>query len=455
MLMHNANPSPDASEWALSDDLNQNCICLQPDATRLRDEIERDPALSGLSSRMAIAQPHLFSNNVVFVSDATQWAITRAVESIERVMELPAYQAMALAHAPPIAQQAYGPRGVFMGYDFHVDTRSADVPSPKLIEINTNAGGALLSAALARSHLPCCDAMQLAMQPNTEQGALDALEQTFFDMFQQEWKLQRGHTSLKTLRTIAIVDDSPEAQYLAPEFALFRHMFAQRGVQAVVADASELRLVNGRLRHGEMDIDLVYNRLTDFDLSLPGHLPLHQAYADGGTVVTPHPHAHALRANKRNLIALSNDELLRGWGVKDADRQVLRGTIPSAQAVTRERADALWTQRRELFFKPVSGYGGKAAYRGDKLTRRVWEGILSGDFIAQALVPPGERVVLVDGITTHLKYDIRAYTYNAKIQLLAARTYSGQTTNFRTPGGGFAPVLVVPAASTSPKSVEP
>jgi hypothetical protein len=31
------------------------------------------------------------------------------------------------------------------------------------------------------------------------------------------------------------------------------------------------------------------------------------------------------------------------------------------------------------------------------------------------------------------------------VQLLAARTYQGQTTNFRTEGGGFAPVLQVPA----------
>ena len=31
------------------------------------------------------------------------------------------------------------------------------------------------------------------------------------------------------------------------------------------------------------------------------------------------------------------------------------------------------------------------------------------------------------------------------IQLVAARLYAGQTTDFRTPGGGFAPVFVVSA----------
>jgi hypothetical protein len=32
--------------------------------------------------------------------------------------------------------------------------------------------------------------------------------------------------------------------------------------------------------------------------------------------------------------------------------------------------------------------------------------------------------------------------------LIIARLYQGQTTNFRTPGGGFAQVLVVPCLDT-------
>jgi hypothetical protein len=34
--------------------------------------------------------------------------------------------------------------------------------------------------------------------------------------------------------------------------------------------------------------------------------------------------------------------------------------------------------------------------------------------------------------------------YRGRVQLISARLYQGQTTNFRTPGGGFAPVLTVP-----------
>jgi hypothetical protein len=61
--------------------------------------------------------------------------------------------------------------------------------------------------------------------------------------------------------------------------------------------------------------------------------------------------------------------------------------------------------------------------------------------------PPADQtgaVVEVDGAESDLKLDLRAYVYRGAIQLLAARLYAGQTTNFRTPGGGFAPVFVAP-----------
>ncbi len=437
----------------IADALNHGCMCKTLDVDQLRKELERDPSLQGLASGIATAQPHLFSNSVVFLSQSTYQAIKTAITAIERVMQLPAYQALALKNAPAIAQTAFGPLGAFMGYDFHVDTSQSPPKGPQLIEINTNAGGALLNAALARAHRACCTPMAAAMNTYVN---LDALEQTFFDMFMNEWRLQRGNAPLKT---IAIVDDTPDAQYLAPEFALCRQMFEQRGVKAIITDPQALQWRGGQLWHhsatgdtsSDTLIDLVYNRLTDFDLSAPTHQALHDAYMAGGnagaTVVTPYPHAHALRANKQHLITLSDDALLTSWGVASSDRTSLSGSIPATQRVTRDHADALWAQRKQLFFKPVAGYASKAAYRGDKLTKRVWEEILAGnwgDFIAQAIAPPGQRLVNVDGVATDLKFDIRAYTYDGQIQLLAARTYNGQTTNFRTEGGGFSPVVVLP-----------
>jgi hypothetical protein len=106
--------------------------------------------------------------------------------------------------------------------------------------------------------------------------------------------------------------------------------------------------------------------------------------------------------------------------------------------------DMLWAERKKLFFKPNSGYGSKGAYRGEKLTKRVFGEILQSDYVAQQFAPPGERSVrLNDGEVVPLKYDVRCYVYGGQTQLVAARFYQGQTTNFRTPGGGFALVRVV------------
>jgi len=90
-------------------------------------------------------------------------------------------------------------------------------------------------------------------------------------------------------------------------------------------------------------------------------------------------------------------------------------------------------------------------YRGAKLTKRAWADIANGTYVAQALVPPTVRTVTLAGGTVTLKYDLRMFSYDAKPILLAARVYQGQTTNFRTEGGGFAPAFVVSSAASGSK----
>jgi hypothetical protein len=71
----------------------------------------------------------------------------------------------------------------------------------------------------------------------------------------------------------------------------------------------------------------------------------------------------------------------------------------------------------------------------------VWRQIVAGDYVAQEFVPPGERMIEIGAARELRKTDIRLFTYDARILLAAARLYQGQATNFRTPGGGFAPVF--------------
>lgn len=115
--------------------------------------------------------------------------------------------------------------------------------------------------------------------------------------------------------------------------------------------------------------------------------------------------------------------------------------IPRTELLTAQNRTALWENRRKLFSKPAAGHGSKATYRGDKLTKRVWQKLSVGTYVAQASVSPSERHLADVRTEPPLKIDIRVSAYAGAINQVAARLYRGQTTNFRTPGSGFVPVL--------------
>jgi hypothetical protein len=316
--------------------------------------------------------------------------------------------------------------GVFYGYDFHLDEQGVH-----LIEINTNAGGGFLNAVLI-------DSQRDAGLPG-KAVAEENLEQIFLAMFRNEWRLARGDAPLNA---IAIVDGQPETQYMYPEFMLAKAMFERAGIAAYIVDPSALQAREDGLYLDGEKIDLVYNRLTDF--SLQQHPALMRAYASGRVVLTPNPAHYARYADKRNLARLSDAAGLRALGASDPDIAALQAGVPQTIAVRPDMEEKLWQERKNLFFKPNSGYGSKGAYRGEKLTKRVFGEILQSDYVAQKLAPPGERAVCVnDAEAVLLKYDVRCYVYDGQIQLVAARLYQGQTTNLRTSGGGFALVRLV------------
>lgn len=416
--------------------LNSGCFCISLDADVLKREFETDAGTRSLYPLVVEKSPHMFAATPVFVSRDQLDRMAAVVRAAQMVISLPAYREAVLEGAPQVAHfDAGGARGVFLSYDFHVTDGG-----PKLIEINTNAGGALLNAALARAQRACCPEIA---DLTTGPVALEALDQTFMAMFFAEWRLARGS---RDLRRIAIVDDTPQTQYLYPEFILFQQLFRRYGVEAVIADPAALRLHNNVLWHGDEPVDLVYNRLTDFMLEQPAHAMLRDAYLNSAIVLTPNPRVHALYANKRNLSVLSDSERLRSFGVSEDIARTLLSGIPKTEIVDASKADRLWSERRKLFFKPAAGFGSKAAYRGDKLTRRVWGQILAGDYVAQTLEPPGERLIADHQAVHALKFDVRNYVYDGAVQFITARLYQGQTTNFRTPGGGFAPVFTDSAA---------
>lgn len=410
--------------------LNRDCFCLSLDEAALSHALETELGTPGLYALTKERCPYLFCAQPVFVSKAHIRKMQAVIDAVETVVQSQAWREQVLGSASAIVKHdPRGAKGVFMGYDFHIG-----VDAIGLIEINTNAGGALLNAALARAQRACCpDVSRLLLPARTTQSP----EQVIVTMFQLEW---RSTGQSRPLATVAIVDEHPTEQYLYPEFLLFKQLFQRHGINAFIAAPEQLVFDNGALSFEGQAIDLVYNRLTDFLLEQPASMALRKAYLDDAVVLTPHPQAYALYANKRNLALLSNADSLTSLGLSEAVQQVLLAGIPCTEVVDPTKASRLWAERKNLFFKPATGYGSKAAWRGDKITKRVWGEILEGDYVAQALVPPGERHGAGEVTPLVFKYDLRNYVYDGTVQWVAARLYQGQTTNFRTPGGGFAPV---------------
>jgi hypothetical protein len=422
---------------------NRDCECVSADVPALQQRLDATLGGAGLSGPVAESHPHLFSATPVFLARDHARQMQRVIAAVGAVARLPGYREEVLARAPPIARPAPAHPGVFFGFDFHINAEG-----PKLIEINTNAGGALLNIEMRREQQACCEPASPYLRDGASAGAL---ESAVADMFRHEWRLARD---AQPLRTIAIVDDAPAAQYLFPEFLLMRKLFAAQGLNAIIVDARELAVDAGTLRWQGQPIDLVYNRSTDFYFDEPVHAALAEAYAHDLAVITPHPHAHALYSNKRNLVTLSDEGLLRAMNATPGDIETLLTSIPRTRLVT-GGDESWWKDRKQWFFKPASGFGSRGTYRGDKLTRRAFGDVMRGDYIAQLIAPPGER--RRGSSPDRFKLDVRSYAYDGVQQLLAARLYQGQTTNFRSAGGGFAPVYVLdevaPQGSSGPADI--
>lgn len=417
----------------LADALNRSCHCINVDRDALQETLEARFGKRGAYARLRESHPNLLADAPVFVSRNHIARMQAVIDAVEQLVALPRYRNTVLDWAPDIARAAPGAYGVFFGYDFHLTK-----DGPRLIEINTNAGGALLLLHLAGAQQACCAEVEQFIV-----GAVDLgnVEDTFVRMFRDELDAVRPGTEL---RRIAIVDENPQAQYLSPEFELFRELFATQGIDALIAGPADLHFTDGRLLAGDRVVDLVYNRLTDFYLQAQASRSLGEACRNGYAVFTPGPGAHALYANKRNLTLLCNPHALRQTGAGDEMVDILSQATPRTELVGPDNADELWARRKQLYFKPACGFGSRGTYKGAKLTKKTWASILETNYVAQELVPPSERLLVADGEQRAMKVDIRCFVYRGEIQLLGARMYRGQTTNFRTDGGGLAAVFTTP-----------
>jgi hypothetical protein len=357
--------------------------------------------------------------------------IRRTVELLFGIAHSKSYQAVVDAGVDPVATHEPENFGVLMGYDFHLTDAG-----PRLIEINTNAGGSLLNGFRTAA---LCDPQQLAAVCS---GLLhvDEIQERIVDTFRAEFAAARGPDA--TLRTLAIVDERPHEQLLHPEFELFRELFARFGIDSLIGDTAELaRGSTGRVELGGTPIDMVYQRDTDFALATPRSAALRAAYLGDEIVVTPAPREHHLLADKRRLTIFSSPESLANLGVGRDDAAFLAEVVPETRLLADMSFDEAWSTRKQWVFKPAAAFGSKAVYRGDKISRRKLDQIHpEPGFVAQRKIAAG--AVHIDDGRQQMKFDVRAYAYRHEVLLLGARVYQGQVTNFRSPGGGFSAICV-------------
>ena len=289
---------------------------------------------------------------------------------------------------------------VCTSYDFHIN----DQGQPKLIEINTNAAFLALGLELYEF---------LKYKPNTDFSEPDLIQ-----MFKKEIDLCGAVKNV-----IFILDEKPSEQRLYVEFLIYQQILKKCNITAKIIDLNDIETATAN--------SFIYNRYTDFYLEEKKSKVLKNLFNESKIHLSPHPYEYFLLADKQRMY---------DWN--------LQTDTPKPESLLKiydlglEDKHFIWSERKKLFFKPKTSFGSKQAYKGANVSRKTFDELCNSQFIAQEYVMPSEIDVVIENIPQKLKYDLRCYAYDGRLQLIIARLYQGQTTNLRTPGGGFAIVKV-------------
>jgi hypothetical protein len=344
----------------------------------------------------------------------------RLVNLLYHISQLPAFRSTVLNRTPSEVRFDPGHDAVMMGYDFHLDAAE----NPQLIEVNTNAGGGLLA---------------LLAQHRSADSLAEKLRRKFLQPFAEEMQRFTGGRVEKP-RTLVILDETPEKQFLFGEMQAYAALFREWGVKTWIVDPAELTAGEAGVSMGGEKVDLIYNRHCDFYLQTPALAAIRAAYLARTVCLTPNPFAYALLADKERLALWSNAEFLATLPLAPEEVGLLMAAVPMSRVLRDWDREVLWRQRENWVFKPVDRFASRGVFLGRKISRIRFDELPAATTLVQREIPPSETV---SASGTPMKTDFRLYAYRDRIIGVAARLYRGQVTNMRTPGGGFAPVRVV------------
>lgn len=345
--------------------------------------------------------------------------MAKVVCLLHRLSENNAYRILLEDSLPIAAKLDSGHHAVMMGYDFHLGESG-----PKLIEVNTNAGGAWFA--------------YLCANPSASRFS-GRFGNRLLSSFLTDYALFKRDIDARP-ETIVILDAFPETQFLYPEMQVFAALFKQSGIHAMIADPQMLQAKNGGLYLNGRRVDMIYNRHCDFYLQTPGMAGILDAWMNAQVCLSPNPRAYGLLADKRRMALWSDPEKLSELGLNEHDLELFGKTIPHTELLESMDMDEAWLSRKQWVFKPDTGYGSRGVYAGDKLTRTKFAGLNPQHTLVQQRVPAS--ITKADD-NASFKTDFRLFVYRNRVLCVSARLYQGQVTNLRTENGGFAKVFLV------------
>jgi len=297
--------------------------------------------------------------------------------------------------------------GILMGFDFHLTP-----DGPKLIEINNNAGGLFIGDGW----LP---------QPDIVEFEGD-FEHRVLSMFPKAWK------------TIAIVDETIETQYMYPEMQAYAALLESDRRQVFLASPEDIEFKEDGLYINNSRIDAIYNRHTDFYLESSAMFHVKTAYLAGQVQVNPHPRSYALLGDKSRMSDWWHEGLLEET-ISAEEIALIRAIVPETHLMNEYDLEAAWSERKSWVFKPSARHGGKGVLLGKSMSRKRFDGLDRSETVMQRFVPASQ--IEING--NAYKFDLRLYTQAERLIAVAGRAWQGQVTNFRSEGSGWVPLGIV------------
>lgn len=343
------------------------------------------------------------------------------------------------------------------GYDYISPSARLDsfltAGAYSFVELNAECPAGIAYADVATDiflEQPAMQAFMKEFEVETLHGR-DRLLQVLLDV----WKQVRPDAGKPN---IAIVDW--EGLPTQAEFELFKEYFEKHGYPTTIVDPRHLTFENGRLRHGDFEIDVVYKRVltNEFLEKIDELSALHDAYATQSIVMVNSFRVKFVH-KKMFFGVLTNERYAHLF--TDEEREVIAAHVPWTRRAEETRTIHLdkdidlipfiRENRDRLVLKPNDDYGGHGIYIGWESDVDEWSAAidvaLAGDYLVQERVPTAREVFPAmddDGgyeLAEQL-VDLDPLLFFGKVGSAFTRLSTSSLCNV-TSGGGMVPTFIL------------